>query len=56
MSVAFGLMIREFISVLIQIIGCLEISFDEDLCRVETWQLILIFKAIVWFLYGGAHY
>ena len=42
MSNVFGLMIREFVFVLFQIIVCLEITFDEDLCRVETSQLIFI--------------
>ena len=35
-------MVRNFVSVLIQITVCSEITFDEDLCRVETSQLIFI--------------
>ena len=42
MSNVFGLMVREFVFVLIQITVCSEITFDEDLCHVETGQLILI--------------
>ena len=42
MSNVFGLMIREFVFVLIQVIVCLEITFDEDLCHVETSQMIFI--------------
>ena len=38
----FGLMIREFFFVLIQITVCSEITFDEDLCHVKTSQLIFI--------------
>ena len=33
-------MVREFVFVLIQIIVCLEFTFDEDLCHVEASQLI----------------
>ena len=43
-SIVFGLMILEFVFVLIQIIVCSEITFDEDLCRVKTRQLIFIAK------------
>ena len=35
-------MVREFVFVLIQIIVCSEITFDEDLYHEETSQLILI--------------
>ena len=35
-------MVREFVFVLIQITVCSEITFDEDLCHVETSQLIFI--------------
>ena len=38
----FGLMVREFVFVLMQITVCSEITFDEDLCHVETSQLIVI--------------
>ena len=40
MSNVFGLMVREFVFVLIQITVCSEITFNEDLCHVETSQLI----------------
>ena len=46
LSIVFGLMIREFVFVLIQITVCLETTFNEDLFRVETSQLIFIGK---WF-------
>ena len=36
LSNVFCLMVREFVFVLIQITVCLEITFDEDLCHVET--------------------
>ena len=42
LSNVFSLMVREFVFVLIQITVCSEITFDEDLCRVETSQLIFI--------------
>ena len=42
MSNVFGLMVREFVFVLIQVTVFLEITFDEDLCHVETNQLIFI--------------
>ena len=42
MSNVFGLMVREFVFVLIQITVCSEITFDEDLCHVETSQLSFI--------------
>ena len=45
----FGLMIREFVFVLIQITTCSEITFDEDLSRVETNQLIFIAKRLLGF-------
>ena len=35
-------MVWEFVFVLIQITVCSEITFDEDLCHVETSQLIFI--------------
>ena len=35
-------MVREFVFVLIQITVCLEITFDKDLCHVETSQLSFI--------------
>ena len=35
-------MVREFVFVLIQITVCWEITFDEELCHVETSQLIFI--------------
>ena len=35
-------MVRELVFVLIQITVCSEITFDEDLCHVETSQLIFI--------------
>ena len=38
----FGLMVWEFVFVLMQITVCSEITFDEDLCHVETSQLIVI--------------
>ena len=42
-------MIREFVFVLIQITTCSEITFDEDLSRVETNQLIFIAKRLFGF-------
>ena len=36
LSKVFGVMVREFVFVLIQITACSEITFDEDLCHVET--------------------
>ena len=45
----FGLIIREFVFVLIQITTCSEITFDEDLSRVETNQLIFIAKPLFGF-------
>ena len=42
-------MIREFVFVLIQITICSEITFDEDLSRVETNQLIFIAKRLFGF-------
>ena len=42
MSNVFGLMAQEFVFALIQITVCSEITFDEDLCHVETNQLIFI--------------
>ena len=39
-------MIREFSFVLIQITVCLEITFDENVCSVETSQLIFIAKVL----------
>ena len=42
LSNVFGLMVWEFVFVLIQITVCSEITFDEDLCHVETSQLIFI--------------
>ena len=42
-------MIREFVSVLIEITVCSEITFDEDLCRAETSQLIFIAKRLFGF-------
>ena len=35
-------MVWEFVFALIHITVCLEITFDEDLCHVETSQLIFI--------------
>ena len=49
MPVVFGFMIREFVSVLIEITVSSEITFDEDLCRVETSQLIFIAKRLFGF-------
>ena len=40
LSNAFGLVIREFVFVLIQTTVCSEITFNEDLGHVETSQLI----------------
>ena len=42
LSTVFGLMVPEFVFVLIQITICSEITFDEDLYHVETSQLIFI--------------
>ena len=42
LSNVFGLMVREFVFVLIQITVCSENTFDEDLCHVETSQLIFV--------------
>ena len=42
LSNAFGLMIREFVFVLIQIAVCSEITFNVDLCHEETSQLNFI--------------
>ena len=56
LSIIFGLMIREFVFVLMQITVCSGINFDEDLCPVETSQLILIAKRLFGFLYGAGHY
>ena len=42
LSNVFGLMIREFVFVLIQITVCSEITFNEDLCYEETSQLNFI--------------
>ena len=39
-------MIWEFVFVIIQITVCLEITFNEDLCRVETSQLVFIGKQL----------
>ena len=45
----FGLMIREFVFVLIQITVCSEFTFDEDSRRVETSQQIFIAKRLFGF-------
>ena len=50
----FGLMIWEFVFVLMQITVCSEITFDEDLCHVETSQLIVISMRL--FGFYMAHY
>ena len=42
LSNVFGLMDREFVFVLIQITVWSELTFDEDLCHVETTQMIFI--------------
>ena len=42
LSNVFGLMAREFVFVLIQITVWSELTFDEDLCHVETIQMIFI--------------
>ena len=42
LSNVFGLMVRGFVLVLIQITVCSEITFDEDLCHAEINQLIFI--------------
>ena len=42
LSNVFGLMVREFVFVLILVTVCFEITFDEDLCHVEISQLIFI--------------
>ena len=42
LSNVFGLMVRGFAFVLIQITVCSEITFDEDLCHTEINQLIFI--------------
>ena len=42
LSKVFGLMVPEFVFILIQITICSEITFDEDLCHVQTSQLIFI--------------
>ena len=40
LSNVFGLMVREFVFVLIQVTVCSEITFNEDSCHLETSQLI----------------
>ena len=45
----FTLMIQEFVFVLIQITVCLETTFYEDLCRVETSQMIFNSKQMFCF-------
>ena len=42
LSDVFGLIIREFVFVLMQITVCSEITFNEDLCHEETSQLNFI--------------
>ena len=42
-------MIRQVVFVFIQITVCSEITFDEDMCRVETSQLIFIAKRLLGF-------
>ena len=42
LSNVFGLVDREFVFVLIQITVWSELTFDEDLCHVETTQMIFI--------------
>ena len=49
LSIVFGLMNQEFTFVLIQLTVYLEITFNEDLCHVETSQLILIAKQLFGF-------